>query len=225
MLEPEGKIIKILIADDHPIFRNGLKSVIESVANYSVVHESDNGEDAFKYICENEIDLAILDVEMPIMDGFEVAKQLHVEKKSLKIIFLTMFKEERFVNKVLDLGVKGYVLKENAVIDILNAIKIVSTGNKLYISPIIEHYLEARNTKAEYNYKESFESLTNSEKKILKLISENKSSKEISELLFISGKTVENHRSNICKKLELTGSNALFKFTVDNKFLIDKMHF
>ena len=158
------------------------------------------------------------------MDGFEVAKKMFLEKNPLKIIFLTMFKEERFVNKVLDLGVKGYVLKENAVIDILNAIQIVS-NNKIYISPIIEHYLVARNEKAEYNNKESFETLTNSEKKILKLISENKSSKEISEILFISGKTVENHRSNICKKLELTGSNVLYKFTVDNKFLIDKMHF
>jgi DNA-binding NarL/FixJ family response regulator len=224
MFEDKNKVINILIADDHPIIRNGLKTVIESVPNYKVVHESINGEDAYLFIKQNEIDLALLDVEMPVMDGFEVAKRLYLDKNPLKLIFLTMFKEERFVNKVLDLGVKGYVLKENAVEDILNAIQSVLSG-KLFISPNIKHYLDARQTKLEYNYKESFETLTKAEKNILKLISENKSSKEISEMLFISGKTVENHRSNICKKLDLTGSNVLYKFTVENKFLIDKMHY
>jgi len=144
------------------------------------------------------------------MDGFEVAKIVRHEKLSTKIIFLTMFNQESFIRKVFEIGVKGYILKDSAITDILKCIDAVSENN-FYLSPQVSHFLLSMNVKEKSNTKEE---LTQSEKRILKLIGQGKSSKEIAEELFISNKTVENHRSNICKKLNISGNSALLKYAL-----------
>jgi DNA-binding NarL/FixJ family response regulator len=208
----------VTIVDDHPIFRKGLRDVIGQDAQYQIVGEAENGEAALHQILDLKPVIAIVDIDMPKMNGFELVKALMTHNALVDIIFLTMYKEQDLFNEAMDLGVKGYVLKENAVKDILESIRIVASG-KYYISPMLSSYLIQRNnTLKEFHGKyPSMIFLTPTEKKILKLIGENKTSKEIAEILFISGKTVENHRLNIAKKLDLHGSHQLLRFALENK--------
>ncbi|MBI5729853.1 MAG: response regulator transcription factor [Ignavibacteriales bacterium] len=205
--------LKILIADDHPLLRQGLLYIINKNENFNIVAEASDGQDALNLIREKKPDITILDVQMPKLDGFEVAKIIIKERLATKIIFLTMFKDVELIKKVFDLGIKGFVLKENAVNDIVNCIESVSE-DKFFISPQASDILLKQK---EQKKKPEDDLLTPSEKKIINLIAQDKSSKEIAEELFISVKTVENHRSNICKKLGITGNSALLIYALKNK--------
>lgn len=205
-----NKKLRIIIADDHPLFSQGVIQVLSTRKNLEVIGQAENGKAALELIRRELPDIAILDVQMPEMDGFEVAKIVRTEKLSTKIIFLTMFNQESFIKKVFEIGVKGYILKDSAITDILKCIEAVSEDN-FYLSPQVSHFLLSMNIKEKHAGKED---LTQSEKRILKLIGQGKSSKEIAEELFISIKTVENHRSNICKKLNITGNSALLKYAL-----------
>lgn len=211
---------KLIIADDHPIFRKGLVDLITSTTRFSICGEAENGNTAFELIKKLTPDIAILDINMPGMNGFDIAKKVKYEEIKVNIIFLTMYNEEELFNKAMDLGVKGYILKECAVKDILDCIQSVADG-KYYISPVISDYLVNRSTvlKIDEQQKSAIEKLTPTEKQILKFIAEDKTSKEIADRLFISVRTVENHRMNICNKLSIHGSNALLKFSLENKHL------
>lgn len=214
--------IKIFIADDHPLFRDGLKSLMEKDALMRVVGEAGDGAEAIAKLLKTTADVVILDIDMPLKDGFEVAAELRATVSPTKIIFLTMHKDEHFLNKALDLDVKGYLIKESAVTDIINCIKAVASGG-VFISPAISGLLLKRVRRAE-RVKGSaalLESLTPTERRILKLIAEYKTSREIGDELFVSFRTVENHRANIARKLDLKGTHALIKFTLENKSLLD----
>lgn len=213
--------VKILIADDHPLMRSGLTSVLETESGLFVVAEAKDGEEAYSMLLEHKPDVVTLDIEMPKMNGLEIARKISDEKNTVKIIFLTMYKDEDMFNQAMDLGAYGYVLKENAVNDIVDCINTVASGN-YYISPMISQYLIRREKrfKDKVELSPSVNDLTKTEKMILKLISEEKTTKQISEELFISYKTVENHRANISKKLSLHGSHSLVKFAITNKAIL-----
>ena len=213
--------IKIFIADDHPIFRDGLKSLIEKDALMRVVGEAGDGSEALEKLSETAADVAILDIDMPGKDGFEVAEKLRESGSPTAIIFLTMHKDEHFLNKALDLDVKGYLVKESAVTDIINCIKTVA-GGRVFISPAISGLLLKRIKRAEkvQDTTEYLASLTATERRILSLIAKYKTSREIGDELFVSFRTVENHRANIARKLDLKGSHAVIKFALENKSLL-----
>ena len=209
--------IKILLADDHPLLRRGLKWVLDGVSNFDVLHQAENGQEALDKVRQNDIDIAILDVEMPELSGLEVTRTANLENNSAKIIILTMYKDEDMFNEAMNAGAMGYVLKENASEDIVNCVNTVAKGN-YYISPLISHYLVKRNREIkELNQQPSISHLTKTERKVLRLISESRTTNEIADLLFSSSKTIENHRSNISKKLNLKGSHSLVKFAIENK--------
>ncbi|MFA6979447.1 MAG: response regulator transcription factor [Ignavibacteriaceae bacterium] len=214
------KLTKLIIADDHPLFRKGLVDLISTISQFSICGQADDGIEAIDLIKKNNPDIAILDINMPGMNGFDVAKKIKSDKLAVDIIFLTMYNEEELFNKAMDLGVKGYILKECAVKDILDCIISVSEG-KHYISPVISDYLVNRSSilNINENQKSGIDKLTPTEKQILQLIAENKTSKEIADKYFISIRTVDNHRMNICNKLSIHGSNALLKFALENKHL------
>jgi len=213
--------IKIIIADDHPVFRDGLKQLIEKEDNMCVTGEAEDGQKALELILENKPDIAILDMSMPQKTGLDVLRELRNKKIKTKIIFLTMFSEEDIFNEAMDLGVEGYVLKESAENDILLCINRVAKDNYC-ISPLISNLMIKRmNRKSELDrQKPSLENLTPTERRILKLIAQDKTSKEISEELFISYRTVENHRTTISNKLNLHGTHSLVKFAIENKSLL-----
>ncbi len=213
------KEIKIVIADDHPIFRGGLKQIIDLDKRIKIIGEADNGQKALEIISELKPDMAILDIDMPKKTGLEVLKELG--NTDVKIIFLTMYAEEDIFDEAMNLGIKGFVLKDSAVNDIVECIFSVYE-DKYYISPSVSDFLMNRRKKLNQlkSNNPQLQNLTITEKKILKFISENKTSKEIAEILFISYRTIENHRANISGKLNLKGSHSLVKFAIENKSLL-----
>lgn len=170
--------IKIIIVDDHPIFRSGLKQIIEEETDIEVIDEAGDGEKALLLINEKKPEIAILDIDMPKKTGLEVLKELSKNKNTVKIIFLTMYKEENVFNEAMDLGVRGYVLKESAVDDICESIRLVAKDDYA-ISPVISNFLVKRlnlNMSLKKN-NPSISNLTPSERNILSLISQNKTTR------------------------------------------------
>jgi DNA-binding NarL/FixJ family response regulator len=210
--------VRVLIADDHPVFRQGLKEIVSGDPRLMVVGESGEGDRLVDMVQKLRPDVLLLDLNMPGMNGLDVATAIRELDIPVKIIVLTMHKEEGIFNKAMDLGVAGYVLKESAARDILESIQAAIRGD-YYISPAISMYLMNRRTKREsvLQGNPGLETLTPHERKILKCIAENKTSKEIADCMFISVRTVENHRMNICNKLNLHGSSALLRFAIENK--------
>lgn len=210
--------IKIVIADDHPIFRNGLRQLLETVPNFKIIGEADNGEAGLKLITSLKPDVAILDIDMPEKDGFEVARTLFAQSVPVEVIFLTMHKNKSLFNAALNLNVKGYVLKDSAMADLINAVKAVSTGQN-FISPQLSTFLIERSRQSDTLTQKApaISKLTPTEKRIMVLISDYRTSKEIAADLFISVRTVEHHRASIVTKLDLKGSHALLKFALDHK--------
>ena len=210
--------INLIIADDHPIVRQGLRQVIETDVNLKVVAEVGDGQAALEAIERYQPQVAVLDVDMPAMDGFEVARAVREKKLNVEIVFLTIHREEDMFNEAIDLGAKGYVLKDSALTDIIGCIKSVAK-NQHYASPALTSYLinRSRRAVALTREKPTLKDLSPSERRVLKLIAEYKTSREIAEELFISYRTVETHRTNICQKLELHGSHSLIKFALAHK--------
>jgi DNA-binding NarL/FixJ family response regulator len=206
------------MADDHPIVRQGLRQMIEADPSLIIVAEAGDGQKALEMINIYWPDIVILDIDMPRMDGFDVVRELRQKDLPAKVIFLTMHSEEAVFQEAMSLGAKGYVLKDSAITDIVNSIKTVMDG-KHFISPILSGYLLSYRERAEALAKEQpgLASLSNAERRVLKLIAEDKTSREIGVLLFVSHRTVETHRTNICRKLGLHGSLALVKFAAANK--------
>ena len=213
--------MKIFIADDHPIFRQGLLTIMEGDPEIEIVGESGDGEEALQLIRSLCPDIAVLDISMPGMSGLEIVSEVQKESLKVEFIILTMFDEEEYFDEAMDSGVKGYLLKENATSDLLSCLKSVAQG-KYYVSPSISEYLLNRNTRVKELNKSSpaLSGLTQMEKKVLRLIADNKTSKEVAAELFISYRTVQNHRTNICNKLDLKGHHKLLQFALENKSLL-----
>jgi DNA-binding NarL/FixJ family response regulator len=206
------------MADDHPMFRGGLRQVIESQPDLQVVHETGDGADALRALRQLKPRLAILDLDMPKMNGLELAATIQREGLPVQVIILTMYREEDMFNEAMDLGVPGYVLKDSAAEDILQCIHAVANG-KHYLSPAVSGFLVNRHTRAESlrRDKPGLADLTPAELRVLRLIARNKTSKEIADELDLSIRTVDNHRFNICDKLDLHGVHSLVKFAFDHK--------
>lgn len=210
--------IRIVIADDHPIFRQGLKQVIEAVPMLKVIGEAEDGDAALLCIEAHCPDVAILDVDMPNKDGFEVARAIVEKKLPVEMVFLTMHRSESLFNAALNLGVEGYVLKDSALADVVNSIRSVAKGEN-FISSALSTFLVKRSRRAAAfaEQQPTINNLTPTERRVLKLIGDYKTSKEIAEQLFISIRTVEHHRASIATKLQLRGSHALIKFALEHR--------
>jgi DNA-binding NarL/FixJ family response regulator len=210
--------IKVLIVDDHPLFREGLRQVIAADQRFELVGEAGDGKKGFQLCLDKKPEVAVLDVNLPELSGLEVARKLQSTKSRTRVVILTMYKEEETFNRALDLGVHGFVLKENAVEDILDCLVAVARGEH-YLSPSISGYLLRRRNRAEQLATKTpgLDDLTKAERRILLLIAQKKTSKEIASELFISPRTVEAHRSNISAKLSLRGANSLLQFALENR--------
>jgi DNA-binding NarL/FixJ family response regulator len=212
------KEITIVIADDHPIFRQGLRQIVEMEQGIRVLGEASDGAFALAMIQELRPDVAVLDVNMPEMKGFDVAREIQRQELPVGVIFLTMYDDERMFNEALNVGAKGYLLKDSAISDIVTSIRTVAAGQH-YISPAISNYLVNRAARGAMlgEHAPSLKDLTPTELRILKLIAQNETTKAIAEQLFISYRTVENHRYSICQKLGLHGNNALVRFAIEHR--------
>ena len=213
-----GQPIRIVLADDHPVVRLGLRQMIEADNALRVVAEAGDGKAALTEIRAHAPDVVVLDIDMPVMDGFAVVRSLQNEAHRTGVVFLTMHSEEELFQAALDLGTKGYVLKESAVTDIAAAIKAVAAGDA-YLSPSLSsHLLKRRPGLDELDrIHPGLTSLTPMERRVLRLIASDLSSKEIAAQLFVSPRTVETHRQNISTKLNQHGSLALVRFALAHR--------
>ena len=206
------------MADDHPIVRQGLRKIIETDKNLLILAEAGNGQTALDLIEEHRPLVAVLDIDMPVMDGFAVVRELQNRRIETEVVFLTMLDEEEIFQAAMDLNVRGYVLKDSAADEIVSAIKSVAKGRP-FLSPAMSAMLLSRRRRSEELEKQQpgLHLLTPSERRVLKLVADNKTSKEIGEELFVSYRTIEAHRANISRKLNLSGNLALIKFAAANK--------
>lgn len=212
--------ITVILADDHPMFREGVRMSLEREAGIRVTGEAGDGAKALQTIVEKTPHVAVLDMNMPNMTGLDVVRAAKKTGVKTEIVFLTMFDDEDTLNEAMDLGVRGYILKDSAATDIVAAVRAVADGRH-YISPSLTGKLVARRGKREAFTSEhaGLKSLTDQERKILLLIAESKTSKEIAEALFLGQKTVDNYRYKISEKLGLSGAYSLLKFALENRQL------
>ena len=211
--------IRILIADDHPIVRRGLRLSVEEDAGLKVVAEASDGEMALALIKKYHPHVAVLDIDMPKLDGLGVAREIARQKLDAKIIFLTFHADEDLFRSAMSLGSKGYILKDSASQEIVAGVRAVASGRPYISSAITEKLLHPREASPQNTLTAN---LTPTERRIMQLIADGKSSKEIGAELSIHYRTVENHRTNMCRKLNLEGegANALLRFALQNKSLL-----
>ena len=207
-----NEIITVLIADDHPIFRRGLRTVIESDSSLKVIAEMDNGEEALRQIQEMEPDVAVLDVNMPGMDGLAVAREIQARHLPTVPVFLTMHSDEAIFNAAVDAEVKCFVIKDGAANDIIKCIKSVVSGQSFFSSQLSPFLLNLHDKQKSF-----LDNLTAAERRILGHVAEGKTSREIADLLFVSLRTIDHHRANISTKLNLSGKNGLLTFALTNR--------
>lgn len=206
--------IRIIIADDHKIVREGLSQLLKNREDIEVVAEADNGRELVELAKKLKPDIVIVDISMPDLNGIEAARLIKSENENIKIIFLSVHSEKQFIKEAFKIKVSGYLLKECAFNELINAV-YSALRNKIYISEkildkMVKEYLKA----LQKGDTSVFTILSNREREILQLISEGKSTKEIAEKLYISVKTVETHRKNIMDKLNIYSIAELTKYAI-----------
>jgi two-component system invasion response regulator UvrY len=197
-------MIKIIIADDHPIVRAGMKQVISEASDLMVADEANDGHKLLSKIREEDFDVVILDITMPHMDGLDVLKQLKIEKPKLPVIVLSIHPEDQYALRVLKAGASGYVTKASAPDELINAIRKVCRGGK-YISPSI----------AEMPH----EALSDREYQVLCMLASGKTVTEIADELALSVKTVSTYRARILEKMDMKNNAELIHYAVQNKLV------
>ncbi len=211
--------IKILIADDHPLIAEGIKNTFENQSDFLVVTVVNNGQEAINFIEKHLVDVALLDINMPIMDGIECAKKIIKEFKDVKVAMLSMHQEKSLIQKLIQIGVKGYMLKTIPSNELLLAIKNIYNG-KEYFNADVTKALISDDDSPSFNQftKKSplIDNLTTREKEIIKHISHGLTNNQIGEKLFISPRTVDTHRTNIMRKIEVNNVASLIRFAFQN---------
>jgi len=207
---------KVVIAEDHTILREGLRALLSASADFEIVGEAEDGRSAIQCVENVKPDLVLMDLSMPRMNGMEALREIKKLRPETKVLALTVHKAEEYVLATLDAGADGYVLKDATHTELVMAIKSVLMG-KRYLSPgisekVIEGYLEGRRT---LKSRSPWDTLTQREREILKLVAEGYKNKDIAYYLCISVKTVETHRANLMRKLDLHNVSALTAFAME----------
>ncbi len=209
------KKIRIFIAEDHTILRQSLVILLSQQENFEVVGEAADGQEAFQKIVKLSPDIAILDISIPQLNGIDLAAKLRKESMDISIIIMTMHKSENFVTAALRVGVRGYILKDNALEELIECIESVSNGN-IYLSQSVTQMVVDGFVKGVPDDTPKEEAISAREREILQLLAEGKSNKDISEILNLSIKTVETHRNNIMHKLGIKNVVGLVLYAVRN---------
>ena len=216
--------VRILIADDHPMMRDGLRFNLGKHPGLNVIADAADGEAALALIRKLRPDIAILDVNMPKLDGIALAREIASQRLSVRIIFLTLHEDEGLLRLAMKLGARGYLLKDSAMPEIVAGVRSVMAGHRYVSAAMTSLLLEERSSAPQEPANPLTANLTPTELRILRLIADGESSKEIGAKLSLHYRTVENHRSNICRKLKIDGSNSLLRFALQNKAVIDRLN-
>lgn len=215
-------IKKIIIADDHPIFRMGLAAIIKSLSNYELVAEASNGQEAINLLEKHKPHFIILDIDMPIVTGVGVANYIIENHLITQIIFMTAHTDPLTFQGATEFNNASFIFKESAVKELSKCFEEMEAG-RTFVSPICKKFIEnaSKEAKKIKQIKSNLNLLTPSELAILKLIANHKTTQQIADELHNSYKTIENHRTNICQKIGISGSNNLLLFAIENRDIID----
>ena len=208
--------ITIVLADDHAILRQGLSQIIQQQPDLHIVGEAGDGRRALALVETHTPEIALLDLDMPEMDGFAVAQRVRELGLPTKIVVLTMHKDELHFRRAIDLGVRGYVIKDSAVSEVIDCLRTVAKDHD-YFSPSVSSFLLPRARRSKTRTQTELDELTPTERRVLALLADLKTTKEIAAELGVSPRTIDNHRAHICSKLNLQGSHALVKFALQHK--------
>ncbi|NNF01638.1 MAG: response regulator transcription factor [Bacteroidia bacterium] len=208
-------MIKILVADDHALFLEGVQSLLSEETDIKTVYVANNGQEALDYVKNEDIDVALLDIKMPVVDGVEAARAIIKNYPDIKVIILTMFDKTVMIEKLIEIGVHGYLLKNSHTDELLRAIRTVYSGS-LYYSPDITKQIVLSNKQQRVKSN----GLTPREKEIVELIAGGLTSPEIAKKLFITKNTVESHRKSILSKTDCKNATQLIKWARDNDLIL-----
>ena len=211
--------IKILLADDHAILRDGIRAFLQDEPDMLVIGEAEDGHTALRLIAELEPDVVVLDIGMPLLNGLDATRQIKRDHPKTRVLILTMHENEEYVRQVLASGAMGYILKDAAARELIDAIRAVYRGEAV-LSPaitrlVIEDYLRWGDLQTNHHEND----LSPREREILQLIAEGYTNKQIAEILFISIKTVQTHRTNLMSKLDLHDRGELIKYAIQKKII------
>ena len=207
--------IRVLLAEDHTIVRQGLRSILDGREGIQVVGEAKDGREAVEKAQQLQPDIVLMDLSMPLLSGLEATRQIKSQCPQIEVLVLTMHADEEYVLQILQAGASGYLLKQSAVGELVTAIQAVDQGDS-YLSPaisrkVVDGYVrQAR----EQSQVDPYEQLTDREREVLHLIAEGYSTQEIADLLFISPKTVRGHRSSLTEKLDLHSNAELTRYAI-----------
>jgi DNA-binding NarL/FixJ family response regulator len=217
----KANYMKILIADDHAMFVDGIKSIIETETDMNVVGRCYNGKSVIEFIKNESVDIILLDVNLPDINGVEVCKEALKINPSLKVLAITMFNEESFIQEILNNGAKGYILKNTGRDELLKAIRTVSKGESYFSKEVTESIMKSLMNQRKASNKSVTEipKISRREKEVLKLIIEEFTTQEIADSLYISLKTVESHRASLLSKLNARNTAGLVRIAIEHKLL------
>jgi DNA-binding NarL/FixJ family response regulator len=209
------RTITVFLADDHTIVRQGLASLLEGEPRLKVIGQAENGRQAVSMVEELKPEIVIMDISMPLLNGIEATRLIKKSCPQTKVIILSMHTHDRYINELINLGVSGYLLKDSTGADIIKAISAAVKGDT-YLSPsisrrVIEDYLYLKKKSPQ---EDLYGKLSNREREVFQMIAEGHSTKEISDILFISPSTVKTHRANIMEKLQFVNISQLIQFAI-----------
>ncbi len=211
--------IRILIADDHPLIAEGIKNTFENKDDFQVLAVVNNGKEAISFIEENTIDIALLDINMPIMDGIECAKIITSEFTNVKVAMLSMYQESSIIKNLISIGVKGYMLKTIPSDELILAVNSIYNGKEYFTSGVTKALISDTNSPSFHQFHQKsplLEELTTREIEIIKYISQGLTNTQIGIKLFISPRTVDTHRTNIMRKINVHNVASLIRFAFQN---------
>ena len=212
-------MINILLADDHQIIIDGISNLLEDEADINVVAYCNNGLEVLDKLQKLKIDVLLLDLDMPLMNGFQCAELVQKRFPEVKIAILTMHQEKALIQKFIEFGVKGYFLKTIAKSELVHAIKTIADGGEYFPSDVTKALIQKQSLTPDITQSPLLSSLTEREVEVIKLVSQGLTNKEIADRLFISPRTADSHRTNIMRKLNLHNVAEMVRFAFKNKLV------
>ena len=203
--------IKLIIADDHQIFLEGLGALVKNIPSLELVGLAFNGQHALQLIEENQVDVAVLDIEMPVLDGVDATREIKKKYPDVKVLILSMYNTESFILQIMDAGASGYILKNNGGKELLTALQTVKSGGEYFSQNVKDTLFKSLKQKRQLPKKTK---LTKREMEILRLIGEGNTSPQIAQQLYIAKSTVDTHRKNLIDKLGVEGTPGLVRYAV-----------